>query len=153
MSIRSWVLHHMVQNIMEPGLWVFNSLSYVEGHKILSTNIIKDLYFSVKTALEAERFDGIAWGLQEHLEQILVAWVENSIKETSIKDVVLSGEWVKISKPVKGLLKIPAVIILGWANLWRWITWRWCCVLCVRETISRKTAQKFGDRISRHRVQ
>ena len=73
----------------------FNSLSYVEGHKILSTNIIKDLYFSVKTALEAERFDGIAWGLQEHLEQILVAWVENSIKETSIKDVVLSGSGSK----------------------------------------------------------
>lgn len=81
----------------------FNSLSYVDKHKIIPTNIVKDLYFSVQTALEGERFDGIAWGLQEHLEQILVEWVENCIKETGIKNVVLSGgvgQNIKASKKI-----------------------------------------------------
>lgn len=69
----------------------FNTLSTVEGTQILPTNVVKDLYFSVRDALEGERFDGIAWGLQEHLQIILQKWIENCISESGIRTVVLSG--------------------------------------------------------------
>lgn len=82
----------------------FNTLSLVEGSKILSTGAVKDLYYSVRDALEGERFDGIAWGLQTHLEEILRAWVENCIQETGIPDVVLSGGIGQNIKACKHLL-------------------------------------------------
>lgn len=69
----------------------FNTLSTVKGTQILPTNVVKDLYFSVRDALEGERFDGIAWGLQEHLQIILQKWIENCISESGIRTVVLSG--------------------------------------------------------------
>ena len=69
----------------------FNTLSKVEGTQILPTNVVKDLYFSVRDALEGERFDGIALGLQEHLQIILQKWIENCISESGIRTVVLSG--------------------------------------------------------------
>lgn len=69
----------------------FNSLSEVDKAEILPTGVIKDLYFSVKQAIEGERFDGIAWALQEHIQVILEEWVRNCIKSSGIKNVVISG--------------------------------------------------------------
>lgn len=69
----------------------FNSLSYVNKHQILPKNVVKDLYYSARDALEGERFDGIAWGLQEHLQLILNEWVKNCVEETGIRNVILSG--------------------------------------------------------------
>ncbi|MEP0942327.1 MAG: carbamoyltransferase C-terminal domain-containing protein [Rhizobiaceae bacterium] len=82
----------------------FNTLSKVEGSQIVSTGLVKDLYYSVKDALEGERFDGVAWGLQEHLEEVLRAWVENCIKETGLTDVVFSGGIGQNIKACKNLV-------------------------------------------------
>jgi carbamoyltransferase len=93
----------------------FNTLSRVEGSKILPTGVVKDLYYSVRDALEGERFDGIAWGLQTHLEEILRAWVENCIQETGISDVVLSGGIGQNIKACKHLIDATSAQTL-WAG-------------------------------------
>lgn len=93
----------------------FNTLSRVEGSKILSTGAVKDLYYSVRSILEGERFDGIAWGLQTHLEEILCAWVENCMRETGIYDVVLSGGIGQNIKACKHLLDVTSAQSL-WAG-------------------------------------
>jgi carbamoyltransferase len=93
----------------------FNTLTRVEGSKILSTGLVKDLYYSVKDALEGERFDGIAWGLQTHLEEVLRAWVENCIQETGISDVVLSGGIAQNIKACKHLADATSANTL-WAG-------------------------------------
>ena len=82
----------------------FNSLSEINDYKIVPTNKIKDLYFSIKKALEGERFDGIAWGLQKHLELVLAEWVKNCIKKTSIDNVVISGGVGQNIKAMKYLI-------------------------------------------------
>lgn len=84
----------------------FNSLCRIEGSRILPTGIVKDLYYSVRDALEGERFDGIAWGLQTHLEEVLRAWVDNCIAETGIDDVVLSGGIGQNIKACKHLVDV-----------------------------------------------
>lgn len=93
----------------------FNTLSRVEGSKILPTGVVKDLYYSVRDALEGERFDGIAWGLQTHLEEVLRAWVENCIQETGISDVVLSGGIGQNIKACKHLIDSTSARTL-WAG-------------------------------------
>ena len=93
----------------------FDSLSTVEGNKILSTGIVKDLYYSVRDALEGERFDGIAWGLQTHIEDILRQWVENCILETGISDVVISGGVGQNIKACKHLIDSTSLNTL-WAG-------------------------------------
>ena len=40
-----------------------------------------DLYFSMQKALEGQRFDGIAWGLQEWIEELICDWVKQNIKK------------------------------------------------------------------------
>lgn len=69
----------------------FDSLSTVSGTHILDNGRVRDLYFSVRDALEGERFDGIAWGLQTHVEQLLCQWVQNCIDDSGIDNVILSG--------------------------------------------------------------
>lgn len=93
----------------------FDTLSKVDGTKILSTGVVKDLYYSVKDALEGERFDGIAWGLQTHLEEILRQWVENCIEETGITDVVFSGGIGQNIKACKYLIDQTSLTSL-WAG-------------------------------------
>ena len=92
----------------------FNTLSTVEGFKILNTRTVKDLYYSVRDALEGERFDGIAWGLQTHLERILSRWVENCIEESGIDDVILSGGVGQNIKACKALTETTSLRSL-WA--------------------------------------
>jgi len=49
------------------------------------------LYEFLKGEFELVRFDGIMGGLQELIEDMLVQWVKNAIKQTGIKKVALSG--------------------------------------------------------------
>lgn len=93
----------------------FNTLSKVEGSQILATGVVKDLYYSVREALEGERFDGIAWGLQTHLEEILRQWVENCIQETGITDIVFSGGIGQNIKACKYLIDHTSLTSL-WAG-------------------------------------
>jgi carbamoyltransferase len=81
----------------------FEKFNKIIGTKIVKTNIFKDVYYSTRKALEGERFDGIAWGLQTFTENFLKKWVLNCIKKYKIKDVILSGGVAQNIKAIKFL--------------------------------------------------
>jgi carbamoyltransferase len=91
----------------------FRKINVVEGEKIINTKAIPDLYYSVKDVLRAERFDGIAWGLQEYTEEILGQWVSNCIRKYGISDVVISGGVAQNIKACMSLMNNPDV-----ASIW-----------------------------------
>ena len=69
----------------------FRKINVVDEEKIVNKHALPDLYFSVKDGLRGERFDGIAWGLQEYTEEILNQWTSNCVKKYGISDVIFSG--------------------------------------------------------------
>lgn len=87
----------------------FRTINRVVGTEIHDTKTIPDLYYSVRDALEGERFDGIAWGLQTYLEQVLSAWVVNNIRAHGLHRVVLSGGVAQNIKACKVLLDLSDV--------------------------------------------
>ena len=89
----------------EKSLKHFRKYDKILKDKIINQNIFKDVYYSSKKALEGERFDGIAWGLQTYIEEMLLQWVENNIKKYKIRDVVLSGGVAQNIKAMQALIK------------------------------------------------
>ena len=87
----------------------FKKINIVDKEKIINTKAIKDLYFSSRDALEGERFDGIAWGLQTYLEDLLQEWVINSINKFKLENVIFSGGVAQNIKACKKLLELPCV--------------------------------------------
>jgi len=87
----------------------------VEGPAIIDTKKVADLYFSVRDALEGERFDGIAWALQTWVEEVLCQWVSNCIEEYKISNIVLSGGVAQNIKACKAIAAMADVSSL-WAG-------------------------------------
>ena len=61
--------------------WKFNS---IDGFKIKRNKNLKDIFLQREKSLNAERFDGIAWGLQKFTEQFLTKWINNIIKKRKL---------------------------------------------------------------------
>ena len=80
--------------------WKFNS---IDGFKIKRNKNLKDIFFTARKSLNAERFDGIAWGLQKFTEQFLTKWINNIIKKTKIDNVLISGGVAQNIKALKTL--------------------------------------------------
>jgi carbamoyltransferase len=87
----------------------FRTIDSVEGTTIVRNSAVKDMYFSVKKKLEGERFDGIAWGLQTYLEEILQKWIGNNVKKHQISNVVFSGGVAQNIKAAKSIVEMPEV--------------------------------------------
>jgi len=87
----------------------FRNYDEVRGHELVNKNIYDDVYYSSKDALEGQRFDGIAWGLQTYLEETLEKWIVNNIKKYNIKDIVLSGGVAQNIKAIQALIKNPNI--------------------------------------------
>ena len=87
----------------------FRQYDKVEGEKISDQGIFDDVYYSSKSALEGQRFDGIAWGLQTYLEETLLEWVNNNIKKYNVRDVVLSGGVAQNIKAMQSLIKSNSI--------------------------------------------
>ena len=81
----------------------FKKFNKISGHKITRNKKLKDVYYSSRSELHGERFDGIAWGLQKFTEDFLKKWTINCIKKFKIKDVILSGGVAQNIKAVKYL--------------------------------------------------
>ena len=81
----------------------FKSFNYVKGIRLIKNKKYKEIYFTSKKELEGQRFDGIAWGLQQYTEIFLKKWVINCIKKFKIKDIILSGGVAQNIKAVKFL--------------------------------------------------
>ena len=70
---------------------VYADTLQVDGLGFKYKNKIKDHFFYFKDKLEGERFDAIAYGIQKRTEELLSEWISNGIKETGIKNIVMSG--------------------------------------------------------------
>ena len=90
-------------------LEIFNRINRVSGIEILNDKAFPDLYFSIRDALEGERFDGIAWGLQRWIEELLSTWVENTTRHFGLRNVILSGGVAQNIKAVKALAELDSV--------------------------------------------
>jgi carbamoyltransferase len=90
-------------------LAVFRKINKVVGNEIHDNNAFPDLYYSINDALEGERFDGIAWGLQTYIEEMLTDWIANNCKSHGINNVVISGGVAQNIKSCKKIMELPEV--------------------------------------------
>jgi len=81
----------------------FKKFNKILNYKIINPKSYKDCYYSSKSNLEGERFDGIAWGLQKYLEYFLTKWTTNCIKFFKKKDIIFSGGVAQNIKAIKSL--------------------------------------------------
>ena len=93
----------------QSSLDIFRKINAVMGVDISNKTPLKDLYFSLKEALEGERFDGIAWGLQTYLEELLCEWTANICKKHDNGNVIFSGGVAQNIKACKSLIDLPEV--------------------------------------------
>jgi carbamoyltransferase len=70
---------------------IFSSLLQVKGIKFKRDFNLRDFYFHLGDLLKFERFDGIAGGLQDWVENTLKQWFKNIILETKTGKVIYSG--------------------------------------------------------------
>ena len=70
---------------------VYAETLQVDGLSFKYKTKIKDHFFYFQEKLEGQRFDAIAYGIQKRSEEILTEWIHNGIKETGIKNIVMSG--------------------------------------------------------------
>jgi carbamoyltransferase len=87
----------------------FRKIHSISGIEIHDNKAVKDLYYSVKDALEGERFDGIAWGLQTWVEELLCEWVANACEKFETDYVIFSGGVAQNIKACKALLDMPEI--------------------------------------------
>lgn len=84
----------------------FKDLFTMDGMLPTYRNRPKDMYFHFKKQLEASRFDGIAGGLQQMVEDIGIKWFETMVRKTGATKVVFSGGLsmnVKLNKKITEL--------------------------------------------------
>lgn len=91
-----------------------NKILYLEGVNFQSS--IQEKLGNAGTLyaelFEYERFDNMASGLQKFTEDIVCQWVKNSIKETGITDILLSGGVfmnVKVNQKIANLPEVTSV--------------------------------------------
>ncbi len=87
----------------------FRKYDKVVDDQLINQKIFNDVYYSSKSALEGQRFDGIAWGLQSYLEEILIKWIRNSSEKYEINDIVLSGGVAQNIKAMQAITKIDNI--------------------------------------------
>jgi carbamoyltransferase len=63
----------------------------------------------LKKLLDGQRFDNIAAAAQQHLEELLCAWVSNAIKATGINKVAFAGGVMLNVKASKFIYEMPEV--------------------------------------------
>lgn len=70
---------------------VFEETLRVEGTEFVWNIKPTDSYYWFKEKLHGIRFDSIAWGLQNWVENLLIKWTQNAIKEYKIPNIIYSG--------------------------------------------------------------
>mgnify|MGYP001314079372 CR=1 FL=1 len=83
----------------------FRMFDKIKEDKIINLKKFKDVYYSSKEALEGQRFDGIAWGLQTYLEELLEEWILNNVKKYNLNDIILSGG---VAQNIKAVQRIAS---------------------------------------------
>lgn len=88
---------------------VFRKYLKVENLEIKFDQQPSDLYYTVRDELKDCRFDGIAGGVQKFLEEVLCEWVQNCVKHTGIKTVVMAGGVAQNIKAMKSISELDCV--------------------------------------------
>ncbi len=93
---------------------VYAETLQVDGLSFKYKTKIKDHFFYFQEKLEGQRFDAIAYGIQKRSEEILTEWIHNGIKETGIKNIVMSGgvaQNIKANKLIAELKDLNNIFI------------------------------------------
>ncbi len=88
---------------------IFASTLYVDGIEFKWKEKPTDSYYWFKERLEGVRFDNIAWGLQEWVEQLLITWVKNAIEKFGISKIIFSGGVAMNIKAMGRIAEMPEV--------------------------------------------
>ncbi|OGG79558.1 hypothetical protein A3A39_02340 [Candidatus Kaiserbacteria bacterium RIFCSPLOWO2_01_FULL_54_13] len=75
----------------QDALAVFRGVQKVEGIAFKFVQKPPDMYFYFRDKLEGIRFDSIAGALQAYTEEMLLAWFQNALRKTRMRDVVFAG--------------------------------------------------------------
>lgn len=97
------------RDVRQPAYETFRSLLGVEGIDFYWKSKPLDMYFSLRDRLEGLRFDGIAGGLQQWMEELLTEWIGNIIHETGAQALFFSGGLSMNVKANKVLAELPAL--------------------------------------------
>jgi carbamoyltransferase len=87
----------------------FRKVNRVVGETIVNDGVVPELYYVVREALSCERFDGIAWGLQQWIEELVTEWIDNTVRSRGLDHVILSGGVAQNIKVVKAVAELPSV--------------------------------------------
>lgn len=79
------------QAYAQKALDILRETLYIDGLEFKSKVTPTDSYYWFKERFEGIRFDNLAWALQKWTEELLCKWVENSIEQYKIHDIVFSG--------------------------------------------------------------
>jgi carbamoyltransferase len=90
-------------------LELLSRMHTVSGYRITEAEKLPDLYYTIRDALEGERFDGIAWGLQQWTEQLLCDWIGQGLAELNMDNLVLSGGVAQNIKAMKAIAELDEV--------------------------------------------
>jgi carbamoyltransferase len=85
---------------------VYADTLQVDGLGFKYKTEIKDHFFYFKDKLEGQRFDAIAYGIQQRTEELLTEWISNGINETGIGNVVMSGGVAQNIKANKSICEL-----------------------------------------------
>lgn len=86
--------------------FTFDGLSWVRRRGVPS---MYAAYGFLKNLLDGKRFDTIAAGAQRFIEDMLVKWVTNAVRETGIRKVACAGGVFMNVKANLALLEVPEV--------------------------------------------
>jgi len=97
--------------IRRPAYEIFADTIAVDGIDFKWKNRPSDMFFHFKQKFERQgvRFDGIAGGLQQWVEEMLTVWVSNIMKQLGTNQLVFSGGVAMNVKANKALADLPEV--------------------------------------------
>ena len=93
--------------LVKKALNVFRETLRVDGIGFTWDVEPTDSYFWFRERLEGVRFDCVAWALQAWVEEMILEWVGNCIREFGIRKVVLSGGVAMNIKAMGRLAELP----------------------------------------------
>lgn len=95
---------------------VLNSLSAVEGLRLVSKERPRDLFSYLKDSWQDQRFDNIAGAVQAYTEEMACELVRQIIAETGIKRLVIGGGIamnIKMNKAISEIPELESLFVCG----------------------------------------
>lgn len=85
----------------------------ISGLDIVKSRPLPDYYFSLQDLFEGCRFDGIAGGVQQYVEEVLCKWLEAICAKLNTEVVYFSGGVAQNIKAGKAMSELPSVRTLS----------------------------------------